>query len=82
VYFQIKLIPEDLKHAEELALSCDLMIVAGSTLEVQPAASFPLIAKSNGATLAIITQSDTPLDSAADFVFHEKLGGFIDTLTN
>ncbi len=82
ISFGQNLIPEDLKHAEELALSCDLMIVAGSTLVVQPAASFPLIAKSNGATLAIITQSDTPLDSDADFVFHEKLGGFIDTLTN
>jgi NAD-dependent deacetylase len=80
--FGQNLIPEDLKRAEELSFSCDLMIVAGSTLVVQPAASFPLIAKSNGATLAIITQSDTPLDSDADFVFHEKLGGFIDTLTN
>ena len=58
------------------------MIAAGSTLVVQPAASFPLVAKNNGAALAIITQSDTPLDNDADFVFHEKLGKFIDKLTN
>ena len=82
ISFGQNLIPEDLKRAEELALSCDLMIAAGSTLVVQPAASFPLIAKNNGAVLAIITQSDTPLDADADFVFHEKLGGFIDILSN
>lgn len=81
ISFGQNLIFEDLKRAEELALSCDLMIVAGSTLVVQPAASIPLLAKSNGATLAIITQSDTPLDNDADFVFHEKLGDFIDSLT-
>jgi NAD-dependent deacetylase len=74
------LIPEDMQRAELLALSCDLMIAAGSTLVVQPAASYPLIAKNNGAVLAIITQSDTPLDNDADFVFHEKLAEFLDKI--
>lgn len=82
ISFGQSLIPEDLKCAEELSLSCDLMIAAGSTLLVQPAASFPLIAKNNGALLAIITQSATPLDNYADFVFHEKLGDFIDKLSD
>jgi NAD-dependent deacetylase len=82
ISFGQNLIQEDLKRAEELALSCNLMIAAGSTLVVQPAASFPLIAKTNGAILAIITLSDTPLDNNADFVFHEKLGDFIDGLAN
>ncbi len=82
ISFGQNLIQEDLNRAEELALSCDLMIAAGSTLVVQPAASFPLIAKTNGAILAIITLSDTPLDNNADFVFHEKLGDFIDSLAN
>jgi NAD-dependent deacetylase len=80
ISFGQNLIQEDLKRAEELALSCDLMIAAGSTLVVQPAAAFPLIAKKSGAILAIITQSDTPLDNIADFVFNEKLGDFIDSL--
>lgn len=82
ISFGQNLIPEDLKRTEELSLSCDLMIAAGSTLVVQPAASFPFIAKKNGAALAIITQSDTPMDNDADFVFHEKLGNFIDKLAN
>ncbi len=78
ISFGQSLVAEDIQRAEEMALSCDLMIAAGSTLLVQPAASFPVIAKNNGAVLAIITKSDTPLDDNADFVFHEQLGGFID----
>lgn len=68
---------EDLSRANDLANSCDLMIVVGSTLVVQPASSFPSIAKENGALLAIITLSDTPLDSYADFVFHLKVEDFL-----
>jgi len=68
---------EDLDKARTLSLSCDLMIVVGSTLVVQPAASFPLIAKENGALLVIISLSETPLDSNADFVFHQKMGDFV-----
>ncbi len=71
---------EDLDKARTLSLSCDLMIVVGSTLVVQPAASFPLIAKENGALLAIISLSETPLDNDADFVFHQKMGDFVDRI--
>lgn len=80
ISFGQSLVPEDLERAEDLALSCDMMIAAGSTLVVQPAAALPHLAKKNGAVLAIITQSDTPLDDIADFVFHEKLGDFFDRL--
>lgn len=80
ISFGQSLVPENLKRAQSLALSCDMMIAAGSTLVVQPASAFPLLAKQSGATLAIITQSYTPLDDIADFVFHEKLGDFIDRL--
>ena len=71
---------DDLDKARTLSLSCDLMIVVGSTLIVQPAASFPLIAKENGALLVIISLSETPLDSNADFVFHQKMGDFLDSI--
>ena len=68
---------EDLERADDLSRSCDLMIVVGSTLIVQPASSFPSIAKENGALLAIITLSETPLDCDADFVFHLKVEEFL-----
>ena len=68
---------EDLARAEELAKHCDLMIAAGSTLVVHPAATFPLLAKKHGAKLVIITLSETPLDESGDLVFHEPLGSFL-----
>jgi len=73
---------DDLSAAEELAKDCDLLIAAGSTLLVQPAATYPLIAKNNGAKLVILTLSDTPLDKYADLVIHLPMSLFLTTFTN
>jgi NAD-dependent deacetylase len=54
--------------AQEAAEQCDLMIVAGSSLEVHPAAGLPLVAKRAGARLAIINLTPTALDQSADIV--------------
>jgi NAD-dependent deacetylase len=43
-----------------------LILVVGSSLVVNPAAKLPLIARKNGAKLAIINKTVTPLDSLAD----------------
>jgi NAD-dependent deacetylase len=43
----------------------DLMVVLGSTLLVQPAASFPLYSLLNGGDLVIVNDMPTPLDSHA-----------------
>ena len=80
ISFGQQLREEDLEKAERFARQSDLVIAAGSTLQVQPAASFPLIAKESGAKLVIITLSETPLDRYADLVFQEKLGPFFDRL--
>jgi NAD-dependent deacetylase len=80
ISFGQQLVADDLHRAELLSRQCDLMIAAGSTLQVQPAASFPMIAKEAGARLIIITLSDTPLDHHADLVVNEKLGSFMDLL--
>ncbi len=77
IYFGQQLRGEDLDRPNDLAKSCDLIIVVGSTLVVQPASSFPAIAKESGALLAIITLSETPLDYNADFVFHLKVEDFL-----
>lgn len=68
----------DLDKAEILSGNCDLMIVVGSTLVVQPAASFPVIAKNNNAKLIIINMTETPLDNLADVVVSLKMGDFTD----
>jgi NAD-dependent deacetylase len=53
---------------------CDLFIVIGSSLVVQPAASMPLVAKRNGARLVIINRDPTPFDDMADLVIHDQAG--------
>jgi NAD-dependent deacetylase len=53
---------------------CDLFIVIGSSLVVQPAASMPLVAKRNGARLVIINRDPTPYDDMADLVIHGQAG--------
>jgi NAD-dependent deacetylase len=45
-------------------------------LQVQPAASFPVVAKRNNALLAIINREPGPLDEIADFVHHGAIGEF------
>ena len=53
---------------------CDLFMVVGSSLVVQPAASMPLVAKRNGAKLVIINRDPTPYDDMADLVIHGQAG--------
>jgi len=53
---------------------CDLFIVIGSSLVVQPAASMPLVAKRNGAKLVIINRDPTGYDDMADMVIHGQAG--------
>ncbi|HEX7475107.1 MAG TPA: Sir2 family NAD-dependent protein deacetylase [Dehalococcoidales bacterium] len=60
--------------AEEKSSTCDVFIVAGSSLVVYPAAQMPVIARQNGAKLVIITLSDTPHDRYADAVINQQTG--------
>lgn len=65
-----------LRQSFGLAEECDFMLVLGSSLVVEPAASIPRVAKqsNNGAWLAIITQSETPLDGMADIKLEASIG--------
>ena len=60
-------------EAEQESKSCDLMLVAGSSLEVAPAADLPLIAKKNGAALIVVNKSSTIADAYAAVVLHEDV---------
>ena len=59
--------------AQEASKTCDLMIVAGSSLEVLPVAGLPMRAVENGAHLIIINHSHTYIDVRADVVFTEDV---------
>ena len=65
---------EEMQEADRRSSTCDLFIVIGSSLVVQPAASFPLIARRSGAKLVIVNRDPTPYDSVADLVIHGEAG--------
>ncbi len=57
--------------AAQVALEdADLLLVAGSSLEVAPASDLPPAAIDNGAKLIIVNSRPTYLDSKADIVIH------------
>ena len=59
-------IPEEvLARAKELAFACDLFLVVGSSLKVNPAAILPRIALKNDVPLIIINLQPTHLDDYA-----------------
>lgn len=67
--------------AQQASKTCDLMLVAGSSLEVLPVAGLPMRALENGAHLIIINQSKTYLDVRADVVFSEDVAEVLPALT-
>ena len=56
------------------ATSADLMITVGSSLVVYPAASFPIMAKRNGARYVIVNREPTDQDEIADLVLNAEIG--------
>ena len=68
---------DDLGDAHNLTASCDLFLVLGSSLVVQPVASLPKIALENNAKLAIINNDETPYDELADIVINKKINEVI-----
>ena len=72
---------EAMRKAQEWTEKAQIFIVMGSSLQVQPAASFPVVAKRNGALLAIINREATPLDEYADFVHQGAIGAFCQMFT-
>jgi NAD-dependent deacetylase len=63
-----------LRRAIDASRSCDLMLVVGSSLVVQPAARMPFIATASGANLAIVNNEPTPLDHLATLVVRASAG--------
>jgi NAD-dependent deacetylase len=65
---------DTLNWAREWSESCDLMLVVGTSLVVEPAAGLPRIALLSGAALAILNLGETPLDAEADVVVRGPAG--------
>jgi len=71
---------EAMQRAQKWSEQAGIFIVIGSSLQVQPAARFPVIAKRAGALLAIVNRDPTPLDDIADFVHNGAIGQFFKQL--
>lgn len=63
-----------LDRSIELARDADLLLVVGSSLVVNPAAKLPLIAKRNGAPIAIVNRTETRQDALADLRLEGSAG--------
>ena len=70
---------EDVMYRAVKAISeADMLIVAGTSLTVWPAAG--MIRYYRGKRLVLINRDETPFDNEADLVLHEKLGDVFRTL--
>ncbi len=83
----VVLIGEQLPHeivseAMKLLEDCDLIIVAGSSMRVTPACTFPIKPLDEGAHMVIINNDPTYLDERADVVFREDIAEVLPRLAN
>lgn len=65
-----------MERAHEWSRAAEIFIVAGSSLVVQPAALFPVVARQSGALLAIVNRDPTPQDALASFRWDGGIGDF------
>jgi NAD-dependent deacetylase len=64
----------EMARARAASLNADLVLVAGSSLVVYPAAAFPLMAKRAGAKFVILNREETEQDPYADLVLRREIG--------
>lgn len=69
-----------LQAARRSASECDVMLVAGSSLEVAPASELPLIATAHRAKLILINYESTYIDDQADVVIHDDVADVLPRL--
>lgn len=80
VLFEEQLPFKTWRQAEEAVENCDLLLIAGSSLLVFPAASLPIRALEKGTPLIIINKTPTYIDEKADVVIHGDLAEVIPRL--
>lgn len=68
------------REAYERSATCDLFIVIGSSLVVQPAANMPVVAHRNGAKLVIVNRDETACDDIADIMIRDQAGSVMSSV--
>ncbi len=80
ILFCESLPPGVMTRAKDAIQHCDLLLVAGSSLEVEPAASLPRLAHEAGAQVVIVNRDATPHDAIAHAVVHGEIGAVLPAL--
>ena len=70
VLFEEVVPPAVLLASQRAACNCDLMLVAGTSLEVYPVADLPALTVRNGGLLIIVNFEPTYLDKSAEVLIH------------
>ena len=65
---------QEMADARAATLDADLFIAVGSSLQVFPAAGFPVLASHNRTPLVILNREETGLDGLARLVIHAESG--------
>jgi len=78
VLYEEPLDQETIERSVEAIYDADLLIVAGTSLTVYPAAG--LINYYQGSRLVLINRDETPYDGRADLVIHDSLGNVFSKL--
>jgi NAD-dependent deacetylase len=63
-----------LQKAQALAMTADVLLLVGSSLQVYPAAGLPRLARESGAQICIVNAEPTPFDPLATVALHGKAG--------
>lgn len=74
VSFEQVLFPGVVEAAYDLVAAADLVVCAGSSLQVYPAAGLPEVAVGHGARLVIVNDEPTPMDDLAVLVVRGRAG--------
>lgn len=71
-----------MNRARRHVLECDLLLVAGSSLEIVPAGDLPRLAVGSGAKLIIVNFQPTHVDSLADVAIHADVVDILPSLAH
>ena len=73
ILFGEQLPVRELIAAQQAAAQCDVMLVAGSSMEVAPACDLPVKARQHGAAVVIVNLDETPVDAMAQVIIRDDV---------
>ncbi len=82
VWFGEPLPSDAYDRAYEAATNCDAMLVVGASAMVRPAASLPLVAKTNGALVVEVNLGFTPISALIDATLLGRAGDVLPKLVD